>query len=589
MRRAIAAAVLAIAVIALVGCSGGGEPVAPVTSPLVGTWRAGSIAVDSEPQELYWNEVVVINSDGSFRMDSDEGETPHTVSGSISASNGIFTARITESYDASQVGTTRTGTYSITAGCLTLTTNSGGHERAVEFYSLGDADWTASSSLAGRWVLASEATNGVASAPASVLLQVGADGASMRWEGRTDNGVKGRMLTKGDKFRFQCTEIVTAQEPGTVSEGTYSLRGNQLVLTIPEDSGTKVETYEKLQPTTTSVAGEYLTVYAENDGEPGLRGIRVVTLGADGTFSIVDRSSRLEGASGTLECSYAGHLVLQYRCCEAEARKEGSFETMSYTQDSNLLKCTLLSDPADCLWLAKRAGNASRDARGTWLCVSVTTPYTFVEQVGDSGMSLVVDASSLRMTMWDPWAPKGTTLDADVTVYGDYYWLLHRTAGEWSFMGPRASYPAKVGSEWRVYAVDARSRTGDLRLSTFPGHKDPLDTYLTFTRYDSHLPADLVGTWALQSWTLDGAPQTVTPDTLQINSGGTYSHSTADAYESGTVAIFGGKAGQTLVTSCSDPKGIGRLNGFFYTLSGNQLTLRMNREFEGDVVQVFSR
>lgn len=180
MRRAIAAAVLAIAVIALVGCSGGGKPVAPVTSPLVGTWRAGSIAVDSEPQELYWNEVVVINSDGSFRMDSDEGETPHTVSGSISASNGIFTARITESYDASQVGTTRTGTYSITAGCLTLTTNSGGHERAVEFYSLGDADWTASSSLAGRWVLASEATNGVASAPASVLLQVGADGASMR-------------------------------------------------------------------------------------------------------------------------------------------------------------------------------------------------------------------------------------------------------------------------------------------------------------------------------------------------------------------------------------------------------------------------
>ncbi|MCE5217474.1 hypothetical protein LLH03_10670, partial [bacterium] len=245
--------------------------------------------------------------------------------------------------------------------------------------------------------------------------------------------------------------------------------------------------------------------------------------------------------------------------------------------------------PTNLTWLAKRVGNISNGARGTWLCVGATTPYTSVEQVGDSGMTLTANASTLRMRTWAPWSPKETTLEADVVVYGDYYWLLHRTAGEWDHLGVNAANTAATARDWRVHAVDAASRTGDLRLATFYEHKDPFEVHLSLKRCDGYLPAGLVGAWTLQSWTVDGTPQTVTPDTLQINSGGTYSYSTAGSFESGTVATFGGKAGQTVVTSCSDPQGIGRLNAFFYTLSGNQLTLRMNRELEGDVVQVFRK
>lgn len=590
MTRSAVALVATVAVtLSLLGCGGGGGGAATrVDAALVGTWSIQSVTLDSAPQTVNWSEVLVINSNGTFRNDSNESGTAHFLSGTLNAANGSFSARVTNSSDPAQVGNTHGGSYTASTGQMTMTTNEDGHQRTVVYTLSAGADWAPNASFTGRWVLASRTSDGVPSSPDTAMLEVASDGSFQRWTDNTDNWVKGLVLTKGNQVRLQCTDVHTSQGPGTLIEGTYALGNNTILLTMQDGGHTVVETYSKLQTTTSAIAGEYLLVCAKKGGNLEGIGAMVITLGADRSYIVVDKNTGATVESGVLEFSPNGQVVMRITTT-GDPGGVGSFKTMSCTQADNLLQCTEISDETSMIKLAKLTGNVGAASQGTWLITGQKSDAsTAAAQLGDSGTTITVGASTLRVTSWSPTHPTGATLEGSVVVYGGQYWLVHRTSGDWNTVGPTSVRPAVV-SDWQVLVSKPVGSPTQLYATPLGLTEDPFAFCAILDRCDASLPTSLVGTWTLQSCTVNDIPQTVTADSLQVTGGGLYTYTSGSFSETGAVRTFAGKAGETTVATSTQAGDAGKLSAFHYSVSGNQLTMRQHQAGSGNIVSIYTK
>ncbi|MEN6346439.1 MAG: hypothetical protein ABFE16_14155 [Armatimonadia bacterium] len=588
-RRAVVLVALMVVILSFVGCGGGGGGASTrVDAALVGTWSIQSVTLDSAPQAVNWSEVLVVNSNGTFRNDSNESGTAHFISGTLNAAGGSFSARVTKSSDPAQVGNTHSGSYTASSGQLSMTTNEDGHQRTVVYTLSDSADWAVNASFTGRWVLASRTSDGVPSSPDTAVLEVTADGSFQRWTDNVDNWVKGLVLTKGNQVRLQCTDVHTSQGPGTLVEGTYTLGNNSILLTMQDGGHTVVETYSKLQTTTSAIAGEYLLVCAKKGGNLEGIGAMVITLGADRSYSVVDKNSGSTVESGVLEFSSNGQVVMRVTTSD-DAGAVGSFKTMSCTQADNLLQCTEIADETSMIKLAKLTGNVGAASQGTWLITASKAPSGTTEApLGDNGTTVNVNASTLRATSWSTTHRTGSTLEASVVVYGGQYWLVHRTSGSWDGVGPTSVRPTVV-SDWQLLVSKPVGSPTQLYATPLGLSEDPFEYCAVFDRCDASLPTSLVGTWTLQSCTVNNVPQSVTADSLQVTGGGFYTYTSGSFSETGAVRTFAGKAGETTVASNTQTGDVGKLSAFRYSVSGNQLTMRQHQDGTGNIVSIYTK